>query len=115
MSLLTRWSLMSGQWPQPYPKNKQIVCIDGQSLALGHNGTADERRAEGYRNRGAVRMPDGLWRSDVRLVMPLHGPLSVSYDVDHATGLKFAIPTGNIPSSLTFATALDLWRKELNL
>ena len=115
MSLLTRWSLASGERPIPYPAQQQVVAIDGQSLGLGHNGTAAERTQEGYRNRPASRMHKGLMRSDVALTMPLHGPLTVSYSADHATGLNFAVPSGNIPACLTFASALDLWRKQMGL
>ncbi|WP_062560374.1 hypothetical protein [Paracoccus aminovorans] len=92
-----------------------MVIIDGQSLGLGHNGTAAERTQEGYRNRPASRMHRGLMRSDAALTMPLHGPLSQGYAADHATGLSFAVPVGNIPACLTFASALDLWRRQLGL
>lgn len=115
MSLTSRWTSIAGHGPMPYPDRKQIVIIDGQSLGLGHNGTSAERTQEGYRHRPASRMHDGLYRDDVRLTMPLHGPLTVGYDVDSATGLKFSVPSGNIPACLTFASALDLWRRQLGV
>ncbi len=113
MSLQSLWTSMSGIALPAY-SGWQIPIIDGQSLALGPNGTVDERKAMSYARRAAARMLTGMQRSD-NAVAYLHGPGSLAYNAVPASGIVYAEPAANIPVVLSFAIALDAWRRALGL
>ena len=114
MALQRLWERVSGTRLSLYNSTVQIPIIDGQSLALGWNGTPDERTALGYLNRRGVRALRGLQRSD-GATTSIHGNGSLGYNAVQATGEFAAVPATNAPACFVFAEALDAWRKLLGL
>lgn len=114
MALQRLWERVSGTRLSLYNSTVQIPIIDGQSLALGWNGTPDERTALGYLNRRGVRALRGLQRSD-GATTSIHGNGSLGYNAVQATGEFAAVPATNAPACFVFAEALGAWRKLLGL
>lgn len=113
MSLEQLWSQMSGQSIYAYPATWQTPIIDGQSLALGYNGTVEERATFNYINRRGIKLLAGLLRSD-NAVVNLGGPLSLGYNTSvPATEHAPAEVKGNAPGCFLFALGLDAWRAVL--
>lgn len=110
MSLMSLWSRMSGIKLLAYG-GYQFPIIDGQSLALGYNGTVEERKDLTYRCRAGIKQLLGLRRSDDAADIYLHGPGTMNYAAAHATAMVAAAPTANAPAVHTFALALDAWRR----
>ena len=114
MSLKTLWEQMAGVQLADFGTRWQRAIIDGQSLALGWNGTVSERALLSFENRRGVRMLTGLQRSD-GAVINIHGPGSLTYNATQATGEAAAVVSTNAPIDFVFSLALDKWRRSLGL
>jgi hypothetical protein len=112
MSLQSLWTGMTGIALPVYPAGHQMPIVDGQSLALGVNGSVDERKVASYQRRAGVKMLAGLVRSDAAPAY-LHGPATLTYGAAAATGIVAASPAANIPVCHSFAVAVDAWRRAL--
>lgn len=112
MSLQSLWSQMSGIVLPTYATAWQLPIIDGQSLALGYNGSPTERASVAYVSRASTKMLTGMQRSDAAAVF-IHGPSSLGYNATAATGIVAASAAANIPMVFLFALGLDKWRREL--
>lgn len=112
MSVLSLWLQMTGGTLPVYAAGYQIPIIDGQSLALGYNGTPQERASMSYVSRTGTKMLAGLQRSDGAQV-GIHGPGSLAYNATPASGIVPAEAISNIPAALVFANALNKWRQNL--
>ena len=113
MSVLSLWSQMTGITQPVYAAGYQIPIVDGQSLALGYNGTPAERASMSFVSRTGVKMLTGLQRSD-GATAAIHGTGSLTYNATPASGIVAAEAVGNIPAVLVFANALNKWRQSLS-
>lgn len=111
MSLQSLWQRFSNVQLPVYATGWQLPIIDGQSLALGYNGSPTERASVAYVSRASTKMLTGMRRSDAAAVF-IHGPSSLGYNATAATGIVAASAAANIPMAFLFALGLDKWRRE---
>lgn len=114
MPVIDIWQKAAGIRLPVYQPGWQTPIIDGQSLALGFDGSSAEEKRLRYMDRLGLRQLTGMQRSDGAAVW-LHGPGTMTYNAAPSTGLIYAGPNGNAPMCFTFAVALDRWRIALGV